>query len=206
MSHPVVAPPLEFLRETGEDGIQYIIRPFEWSLDAAEMYYRRFQGYHIFSDDIPKTPESFIAYVGLAGTLWFEGVRADTEENVGFVYLTDMQPSWTDKRFLSAFFHAVTWDAKAAWRQAVAKAFIRRVFKVFGLHRLQAAVPMKYGGAMRTLKKLGFVEEGRLVKARKYDGVWFDVLLLSIVEDELNGHRRQGLTLPELRLLQRKDP
>lgn len=203
MSHPAAVLPLELLRETGEDGVEYIIRPFRWSLEQTEYYYSRFKSYHIFSDDIPDSPESFIAYVGLTGTLWFEGVRADTEENVGFVYLTDMQPSWNEKRFLSAFFHAVTWDAKAAWRQAVAKAFIRRVFKVFGLHRLQAAVPMKYGGAIRTLKKLGFVEEGRLVEARRYDGIWFDVLLLSILEGELNGHRRPGLTLPELRLLKK---
>src|SRR6267378_2440407 len=190
MSHPAVAQPLEFLRETGEDGVEYIIRPFRWSLEAAEHYYRRFKDYHIFSDDIPDTPESFIAYVGLAGTLWFEGVRADTGENVGFVYLTDMQPSWKEKRFLSAFFHAVTWDAKAAHRRAVAKAFIRQAFKVFKLHRLQAAVPAKYGGAIRTLKKLGFTDEGRLIKARKYNGIWFDVILLAMVEGEVNGNGR----------------
>lgn len=190
MSRPAVAQQLEFVRATGEDGIEYIIRPFEWSLERVESYYHRFKSYHIFSDDIPDTSEAFITYVGLAGTLWFEGVRADTEENVGFVYLSDMQPSWNEKRYLSAFFHAVTWDAKAAHRRAVAKAFIRQVFKVFRLHRLQAAVPAKYGGAIRTLKKLGFADEGRLRKARKYDGVWFDVILLAMLEGEGNGNGR----------------
>lgn len=176
----------ELLRATGSDGVEYKIRPFEWNLTKVEDYYRRFEKYHIFSDDIPKSPESFMAYVGLAGTIWFEAIRCSDGENVGLLYLTDLRPSWVEKRYISAFFHAITWDAKAAKRLPVARAFIKAVFALFGLHRLESAVPLKYGGAIRTLKRLGFKEEGVLREARKYDGKWFGVLMLSILDHEVS--------------------
>lgn len=176
----------EFLRAIGSDGIEYTIRPFEWNLARVEEYYHKFEKYHIFSDDIPKDPEAFLVYIGSAGTLWFEAVRCSDEVSVGLMYLTDLRPSWTERRYISAFFHAITWDAKAAKRLPVAKAFIKTVFRIFGLHRLESAVPLKYGGAIRTLKRLGFKEEGTIREGRRYNGVWFNVLLLSILEHEVS--------------------
>lgn len=176
----------ELLRVAGQDGIEYIIRPFEWNLAKVEEYYHRFEKYHIFSDDIPRSPEGFLAYVSSAGTIWFEVIKNENQENVGLMYLTDLRPSWVERRFIDAFFHAVTWDAKAAPRLPVAREFIKMVFKLFGLHKLQSAVPLKYGGAIRTLKRLGFKEEGTLREARRYNGVWFGVLLLSILEHEVS--------------------
>jgi RimJ/RimL family protein N-acetyltransferase len=139
----------------------------------------------VFSDDIPKTPDGFLAYVGLLGSLWFEVICLPTEENVGFLYLSDMLRSFTDKRYLTASFHAIVWDAKAGKRLSVARAFIRQVFRVFRLHRLQAVIPLTRGGAIRITKKLGFKEEGTLREARRYNGVWFGVLLLSLLESEV---------------------
>jgi RimJ/RimL family protein N-acetyltransferase len=149
-----------------------------------ERYLQEFVRFHIFTDDVPKTVEAFLTT--LNGSLWFEMVPQGTDENVGFMYLTDFIPSLTEKRFLSATFHAVTWDAKAAPRRQLARQFIREMFRRFHLHRLQAAVPLNRGGAIRTLKKIGFKDEGIMRDAVRYNGTWYGVLLLSILEQEVS--------------------
>jgi L-amino acid N-acyltransferase YncA len=184
MSVSAVQPAPELFKAFGEDGIEYSVRPFRWTFDRAEQYFREFVKYHIFTDDVPKTIEAFLATMG--NSIWFEMVNEATEEGVAFMYLTDFQPSLTEKRFLSATFHAVTWDAKAAPRRGIAQRFIQEMFTRFKLHRMQAAVPLNKGGAIRTLHKMGFKDEGVMRQSVRYGGKWFDVLLLSILEHEVS--------------------
>ncbi len=183
---PVVQSSVELLRMTGDDGIEYVVAPFEWSLEKAEKYYPWFQKFGIFSDDVPPNVEGFLGYTAAARTLWFEVTRSDTGENVGFMYLSDLMASWTDHRYLSASWHSIVWDAHAAYRRNVAREFIKVIFRLFRLHRLNASIPLKFGGVIRNAKKLGFKEEGVLRESRRYKGVWYGVLVLSILESELD--------------------
>jgi RimJ/RimL family protein N-acetyltransferase len=168
----------------GEDDVEYIIRPFKWTLEAVEKYLQEFVRFNIFTDDVPHTSDGFLATMGGA-TLWFEMVKAETEENVAFLYLTDFIPSLTEKRFISATFHAVTWDAKAAPRRELVRRFLKEMFRRFKLHRIQAAVPLSRGGAIRTLHRLGFQDEGVMREPVRYGGSWYGVLLMSILENEV---------------------
>lgn len=176
----------ELLRGVGEDGVEYVIRPFRWTLEAAERYVKEFIRYKIFADDVPHTVDGFLTTMVGSHALWFEMVVAATGENVGFMYLTDLIPSLTEKRFVSATFHAVTWDAKAAPRLELVRRFITGIFKLLGLHRLQSVVPLSKGGAIRVLHRLGFKDEGIIREPIRYGGVWYGVLLLSILESEAN--------------------
>lgn len=182
-----VAPPLapELFHGVGGDEVTYAVRPFQWTLEKAEKYYKEFERYRIFSDDVPHNVDGFLATMMGSSCLWFEMVNMETEENVGFMYLTDFVPSLTEKRFLSATFHAVTWDAKGGPRIGLAKQFIKEMFKQLGLHRLQAAVPLTKGGAMRMLRRLGFKDEGVMREPIRYGGNWVSILLLSILETEV---------------------
>lgn len=175
----------ELFRGTGKDGIEYAVRPFRWSLEMAEKYFQKFMQYRIFTDDVPPTVDGFLNTMVGSHSLWFEMVNVETDENVAFLYLTDFVPSLSEKRFISATFHAVTWDARAAPRLELAKRFIKEVFRQFGFHRLQAAVPLNKGGAIRTLHRLGFQDEGVMREPIRYQGQWFGILLMSILEGEV---------------------
>ena len=187
----------ELLRGIGKDGIEYVIRPFEWSLDRALGYYERFAAFGLISDHVPKNMQGFIRTMVGSFSLWFEMVRTDSGENVGFIYLTDMCPSLTEKRYLSATIHAVTWDSKASPRLDLAKRFLVNLFRMFKFHRLQMVIPCNRGGAIRMAKRLGFKDEGVMRSSVSYKGIWFNTLLLSLLEGEVeNGSRSAEATNP----------
>lgn len=183
MSSLAVRSAPEIFRCVGMDGIEYVVRPYQWSLERMEKYFKEFERFKIFTDDVPKTVEGFMAT--MMGSLWFECVNSLTDENVGFMYLMDFMPSQTEKRFLSATFHAITWDAKAAPRLQVGKDFIRWAFHQFKLHRLMVLVPLTKGGAIRMIRRLGFKDEGVMREAMRYGGIWVGILILSMLEGEV---------------------
>lgn len=174
----------ELFRGTGLDNQEYRVIPFEWTLEKAERYCKEFTKHKIFSDDVPRDLDSFLTTMLSSNSLWFEVVGQDGE-NYGFMYLTEFIPSLTEKRFISATFHAVTWDGKAAPRIEIAKEFIRRMFRTFRLHRLAAVIPLPKGGAIRMVKRMGFKEEGVIREAMRYGGQWVNHLLLSVLESEV---------------------
>ena len=173
----------ELLSGVGKDGVVYAIRPFEWSLGLAAAYYERFAKMGLLADHMPRNLSSFLQT--MPGSIWFEMVEAKDGKNVGFVYLTDLAPSLTEKRYLSATFHAVAWDSKASPRIELVRRFIAILFRMFRLHRMQAVIPMNRGGAIRMAKKLGFKPEGVMRDAVSYRGIWFSTLLLSLLEGEV---------------------
>lgn len=173
------------VQREGADGRLCAIRPFVWTVDAVAEYSEAFFRYKVLSDDIPHTVEGFMTFALTPNALWFEVWDVEARANVGFVYVTDLLPSGIEKRFVSATFHAITWDAKAGRRIELAKDFIGYLFKAFRFHRLQAAIPLRFGGAIRIVKRLGFKDEGVMRSARRFNGEWYGVLLLSILEDEV---------------------
>lgn len=162
------------------------MRPFEWTLARVEEFWPHFERAGIFSDDIPKSADGFISYIIANRTLWFEVLKAEGNEHIGFVYFSDFLGSWTEKRYLSCSFHSIVWDHRARGRETVVLKLIGLIFLWFGIHRMFAAIPLKFGGAIRIAKQLGFKEEGILHEARRYNGEWFGVLILSMTEGELN--------------------
>jgi L-amino acid N-acyltransferase YncA len=180
----------DLLQVIGSDNVEYAVRPYEWSLARAEEYFPQFVRIGIFSDDVPKTIDGFLRYVVAAGTVWFETVEVATGKHVGFLYISDLLPSWTEPRYISATWHAVVWDSKAAPRREVARAFIEQIFRLLKLHRLCVSIPLKFGGAIRNAKRLGFKEDGTVRSVRRYNNEWFGVLLMSILESEVVNGRQ----------------
>jgi RimJ/RimL family protein N-acetyltransferase len=172
-------------RLSGDNGHVYVVRPKSWTVEKVEKAWERFNRYNILSDDVPKSLDGFWRFVFDGGALWFDVVDETNDEEVGIMYLGDLIPSFVTGRFISATWHGVAWDGKAAPLRPVVRTAIRALFRSLGLHRLQAEIPACYGGAIRTILKLGFTEEGRYRSARRLNGTWYDVKVFSLLEDEV---------------------
>ena len=64
-------------------------------------------------------------------------------------------------------------------------------FREMGLHRIQLGVAAFNPAGIRAYQKAGFVEEGRHRESALHDGRWYDTVLMSILDHEWAGRRRQ---------------
>ena len=174
------------------DGKEYAIKPMAWDLSAVERVWSTWKDFEIFSDDLPSTIDGFTYFVTASGAVWFEVVDSEGKQ-VGLVYLTELIPSMTSGKYISAQFHATMWDAKAAPRLELARAFLLKAFRTLGFHRMQCEIPLRFGGAIRVMKKIGFQQEGMLRGARRYRGQWYNVLVLGLLEDEVEAWAKSSL-------------
>lgn len=168
------------------DGKEYAIRAMMWNLARIDQAWEKWKKHHILSDDLPTTVDGFTRFVVANGSMWFEAVDLESGEQVGLIYLNDMLYSITKNRFTQATMHAVMWDAKFAPRRDLGKKFLAFLFYNFKFHRIQAEIPLKFGGAIRAMKSMGFQVEGTLRKARQFGGEWYNVLVLGLLEDEID--------------------
>lgn len=181
---------VELVRALGEDGEEYVVRPAEFSLPDLENLWKRFSAYNVGMDDVADW-DSFLRYIRAAEPVWFEGVKAETGAQVGLIYLDNFLPMWVGgPGYVQAQFHAVAWDHDASNRLPVLKAAVKRLFELFRLHRMEARVPTSRGGAIRVLKRLGFQEEGRLREVRRHHNEWWDIVILSLLDHEVNNGAR----------------
>lgn len=173
----------ELVQATGADGREYSVRGMNWDLDKIQASWSQISKFPIFSDDMDKTPQGFLRFVLNGGAIWFDIYDLLDEQPVGLMYLTDMTEA-SNGRLIEAMWHAMVWDAKAGPRRPIFRAAIKAVFAQLGFHRLRAEIPLHFGGVIRQAKKIGFKEEGRLRESKQYNGIWFDALLLSVLEKE----------------------
>ncbi len=175
----------DLVEVTGLDGHSYTVRQINWNLKDLYAMADRFAEYEIFSEDFVVNRENFSAYVVASGSLWYELYDLTEDEQAGVIFLSNFMPSQVRNLIVQAEFHAELWDSNARDRIPVGKAAIKALMTLFRIHRLYAQVPMKHGGAIRNLLKLGFVDEGRMRQARWYNDQWYDAMILSILEDEV---------------------
>jgi Acetyltransferases, including N-acetylases of ribosomal proteins len=158
----------------------------EWNLSKLEQAWAKWQRTGILSDDVPHTFNGFSTFVTLNGSVWFELVEVESDKQIGLIYLNDFVRSLTYGRFNQATFHAVIWDPLVSRHVDLGKKFLQLIFSSFKLHRLQAEIPLRFKGAIKVTKSLGFSQEGTLRRARLYKGQWYNVLVLGLLEDEVD--------------------
>lgn len=174
---------LEIARGIGDDGHEYIVYPIEWSLAKIQEYWKKFEPFHIFQG--VKNEEEFLNLIAGSEGLWFDIKDEDEDEVVGVMYLTDLIFDYHSRNILQATWHATVWDSKVAPRRDIARAAIARLMQMLKIHRLVAQIPTSVGGAIRAAKKLGFVQEGIMRKARKGKFGYSDLMMLSILDTEV---------------------
>lgn len=100
-------------------------------------------------------------------------------DDVGLFFITDIYPGY------QATGHFTFWDRRIRGREVLIQAMIRYLFQEFGFHRLVTEVPVYSSMVNRVVRRVGFVQEGKLRKAVRYNDEWWDVNIYSILEEEI---------------------
>jgi len=173
----------EIVRAKGSDGHEYSVRPYQWSIDRISDFSEKVGKLRIYSDAAPMTPERVAQIVLSGAALWFDVFDLDLDESVGLMSLSDFR-SMPDGRPYEAEWHALVWDSHVGIRRGVARAALKAFFRLFKFHRIRVSIALKFGGTIRNAKRIGFVEEGVLRESARYNGVWYDQLVLSLLASE----------------------
>jgi RimJ/RimL family protein N-acetyltransferase len=102
-------------------------------------------------------------------------------DDVGIFLLNEIKP------MESASAHLVFWDKRFRGREELCREMLKYVFKEYGFRRIKVEIPLYATLSLNAMERIGFTKEGRMRKAVKYKGEWFDVNIYSILPEELNG-------------------
>lgn len=168
----------------GTDEHVYAVRPYEWNVDRIADFSTKVQALRIYSDAAPMTPERVTHLVLSGQAMWFDVIDETLDTSIGVMCLAGIQ-FMPDSRPFEAEWHALVWDSKVGMRRAIARAALKAFFNIFKLHRIQVRIALKFGGTIRNAKRIGFTEEGVLRESARYNGVWYDQLILSLLASEV---------------------
>lgn len=177
-------PELLRLHNTG-DNKHYVVQLVVWTEPKLRDYYGRSTRFNIVPDELTNTLDGYAAFVASGQAVFYEIICLEDKDVVGLMYLTDLVRDYAKGRFSSANWHCEIWDANAGRRKPVLLAALKELFNVYGIHRMGCEIPMKFGGAIRVARSLGFQIEGRKREAIRFGGEWFDVMLMSLLRTEL---------------------
>lgn len=120
---------------------------------------------------------------------WIDGVTADPTRidlvvevdgrYVGDLALTEINPD----NLSAAFRIALVEPGKGYGTQAI-RMVLARAFGELQLHRVSLEVYEYNERAIAVYRKCGFVEEGRMRDALRWDGRWYDALLMSVLSTD----------------------
>lgn len=187
---------IELAKAEGLDGHTYTARSLTWTVDLMDEYWKFIQQAHIISDHGPKNAVDFLQHTLTTPTIWLDLYDETEEKVVGLIYIDEMVGE--PKDMVQANWHALVFDRKVTPRKPIFQAAIRAIFERFGFHRLQVIIPMHFGGTIRAARRIGFKDEGsakigdqyvsgiaRLRQNTRYNGVWYDSILMSILRSEV---------------------
>jgi len=135
----------------------------------------------LFNNHFQNDLESFLGIfvdMDAGGAVHGRGLAWEVDD-VGLLYLTDIRPEF------EAVAHFTFWDRRFRGRERLIRTGLQLAFSHLGFHRIVAEVPLYAQSTIRAVERVGFVKEGRKREAVKYKGEWFDTLLYSILERDL---------------------
>lgn len=100
-------------------------------------------------------------------------------DDVGIFLVNEIRPGE------SCQVHFMFWDRRFRGREELCRQAIQFAFEHYKFRRIQTEVPLYAKFALRAVERIGFVVEGRLRKAVKYKGDWFDMYVLSLLPEDL---------------------
>lgn len=133
----------------------------------------------LFSDLTRGDFDNYVRLLMQPNSYWLE-VYED-EELCGIVYFEGLESS------VEAYIHVVMLDRRSAEKLPVYDAIIKHMFSEFPLNRISCVPAANYYGTIRTLKKLGFKQEGIKRDAMLLHGRWIDAIMLGILRSEVTG-------------------
>ena len=148
----------------------------------------------------PKVRAGLILYLPISKAEeegWFENMLKSPREEHPLVIEISEKESW--KPIGNCGFHAIDWHIRSAevgifigekayWNQGygtdVMHRLLRHGFSTLNLNRISLQVYDNNPRAIRSYQKAGFIQEGCLRQAEFKDGVYIDVLVMSVLLDE----------------------
>ncbi len=121
--------------------------------------------------------------LGDAKGVYFSIVRQDTGQVIGYTFLAQIM---RNHHVANEF--GIVIGARGLWGQGygseATRLMLKYGFRELKLHKIQLLVLDFNERARRLYRRHGFMEEGILREARIVDGVWYDVVLMGILEHE----------------------
>lgn len=115
--------------------------------------------------------------------IYFGIIRKDEKRIIGYVFLAHIS-----KNLRVAREFGIVIGDKNLWGQGygsqAARLILEYGFKHLKLHRIQLIVLDLNERALHIYRKLGFVDEGVQREARLVDGKWYNVVMMSMLEQE----------------------
>ena len=130
---------------------------------------------HLFSE-VYSWPEELPEELGFA---------AEADGNLlGWVKLSRIR--WISRSAYLTFVLDQSWRGKG-YGIRMLQAFLEFYFRVLGFHRITAEVYEYNTRSRQLVEKLGFLEEGRLRKARFWNGKFHDIIVYGLLAEEYPG-------------------
>lgn len=136
----------------------------------------------LFDDFV--TPDEFgvhsvISLMTRPDAVWFEVCANASPEAKGVIFFTNVVPR------LNANITVCFWDKALKGREALTLEAVRAVISSFDLARVTATIPAYNKAALKFAERLGATLEGRIRNSRLSRGEYHDVLIYSILKEEL---------------------
>ena len=148
----------------------------------------------LFSDYTMGKLEPFVISLINPRSFWFELFDNISGKAIGLAMLCDIIPQFDAKG------HFAFWDRIGSGKEPLIWELMELCFQEFDLHRMSAETPGYQRGTIRTIKRLGFKNEGERTESVYYKGRWMNTLLFGItreeferIEDERHPVRKRNL-------------
>ena len=176
-------PILRVMCHEPEGSIERSVRLAPLSMENLRKYWDKLSKFKtLFNRHIRDLDDFIHTWVRQEGdTLKANGIIWEVDD-VGIFYMTNIYPAF------QANGHFSFWDQRYKGRELLILEMLQYVFQEFGFRRIQVEVPLFVQPTLRFVQELGFVREGRLRKYAFYNNEWWDVVLFSMLEEEINGH------------------
>jgi RimJ/RimL family protein N-acetyltransferase len=107
-------------------------------------------------------------------------IRIEDDKLLGEIVLNNLN----EHNESMGFRIALTSEQGKGYGTEAIRLVLRYAFDVIGLHRVELEVYDFNARAIASYRKCGFVEEGRLRDALRWDGQWHDALLMSVLSTD----------------------
>ena len=167
-------------KEKGESIIREV-RLARLTVERLREYYEHLKQFKVvFNDHVQGDFESFanifLSQNEATGQLLPNGLIWEVDD-VGILFITEIREA-------QCLAHFTFWDRRFKGREQLIREMLSYLFDRFGFERIEARAALYATPAMIAVERIGFVKEGRLRNAVKYEGKWFDVNVYSMLREE----------------------
>ncbi|MCI0529473.1 MAG: GNAT family N-acetyltransferase [Nitrospira sp.] len=177
---------IKMLYELGTLGPQFEGDPWGLVRKLAHLWEQFSQFPVLFSDESVGDMSLFITSYFSQQNVWLEVVKLDSDETVGILYLTQVNPFW------DAYAHMTFYDKIITDRKEIILDAIEWVSDRYKLPRISVEVPVYQRTLCKIIRTLGFKPEGLRRKAAKRHEKWFDMEMFGMLLPEELEEARSG--------------